>query len=58
MPTYTEIRYESADHVATLTWHRPEQRNALTPAMLGEAMQAVREAQADAHARHSGPCAQ
>ena len=47
MPTYTEIRYESADHVATLTWHRPEQRNALTPTMLGEAMQAVREAQAD-----------
>ena len=47
MPTYTEIRYEAADHVATLTWHRPEQRNALTPTMLGEAMQALREAQAD-----------
>ena len=47
MPTYSEIRYASADHVATLTWHRPEQRNALTPTMLGEAMQAVREAQAD-----------
>ena len=47
MPTYTEIRYDAADHVATLTWHRPEQRNALTPTMLGEAMQAVREAQAD-----------
>ena len=47
MPTYTEIRYESSDHVATLSWHRPEQRNALTPTMLGEAMEAVREAQAD-----------
>jgi enoyl-CoA hydratase/carnithine racemase len=47
MSTYSEIRYESTDHVATLTWHRPEQRNALTPTMLGEAMRAVREAQAD-----------
>src|SRR4029077_14578059 len=47
MPTYSEIRYDASDHVATLTWHRPEQRNALTPTMLGEAMQAVREAQAD-----------
>lgn len=47
MPTQTEIRYESADHVATLTWNRPEQRNALTPTMLGEAMQAVREAEED-----------
>jgi enoyl-CoA hydratase/carnithine racemase len=27
MPGYREIRYESADHVATLTRHRPEQRN-------------------------------
>lgn len=43
----TEIRYESADHVATLTWNRPEQRNALTPTMLGEAIQAVREAEED-----------
>ena len=47
MTTYREIRYESADHIATLTWHRPEQRNALTPTMLGEALQAVRDAQAD-----------
>jgi 2-(1,2-epoxy-1,2-dihydrophenyl)acetyl-CoA isomerase len=47
MPTYSEIRYEAAHHVATLTWHRPEQRNALTPIMLGEALEAVREAQVD-----------
>jgi enoyl-CoA hydratase/carnithine racemase len=47
MATYGEITYEAADHVATLTWNRPEQRNALTPTMLGEAMQAVRAAQAD-----------
>lgn len=45
MPAYQEIRYEAADHVATLTWHRPEQRNALTPTMLREALHAV----ADAH---------
>jgi len=51
MPTYSEIRYEAADHVATCTWHRPEQRNALTPSMLGETMAAVREAQDDAAVR-------
>ena len=51
MPTYNEIRYEAADHVATLTWHRPEQRNALTPTMLGETMDAVREAHDDAAVR-------
>jgi enoyl-CoA hydratase/carnithine racemase len=51
MPIYSEIRYESSDHVATLTWQRPEHRNALTPTMLGEALQAVREAQADTAVR-------
>jgi enoyl-CoA hydratase/carnithine racemase len=45
--TYSEIRYEAFDHVATLTWHRPEQRNALTPTMLREAMEAVRLARDD-----------
>lgn len=47
MPDHREIRYEAADHVATLTWNRPEARNALTRTMLGEAMQAVRQAQDD-----------
>jgi 2-(1,2-epoxy-1,2-dihydrophenyl)acetyl-CoA isomerase len=47
MATYSEVRYESADHIATLTWNRPEARNALTPMMLGEAMQAVQEARDD-----------
>jgi enoyl-CoA hydratase/carnithine racemase len=42
-----ETRYETVDHVATLTWHRPAQRNALTPTMLAETAQAVRDAQAD-----------
>jgi enoyl-CoA hydratase/carnithine racemase len=45
--TDSEIRYEASDHVATLTWHRPEQRNALTPTMLREAMEAVRDARDD-----------
>jgi enoyl-CoA hydratase/carnithine racemase len=47
----SEIRYEAADHVATLTWNRPEARNALTATMLGETIQAVREAQDDAAIR-------
>jgi enoyl-CoA hydratase/carnithine racemase len=51
MPTYREIRYDAADHVATLTWNRPEQRNALTPIMLGETIQAVGDAQADPEIR-------
>ena len=51
MPSYREIRYDAADHVATLTWNRPEARNALTATMLGETIQAVQEAQADAAVR-------
>jgi enoyl-CoA hydratase/carnithine racemase len=51
MPAYDEIRYDVAEHVATLTWHRPEHRNALTPTMLGEALQAVRDAEEDAAVR-------
>ena len=47
MPSYREIRYEAADHVATLTWNRPEARNALTATMLGETIDAVSEAQVD-----------
>jgi enoyl-CoA hydratase/carnithine racemase len=47
----SEIRYDAADHVATLTWNRPEARNALTATMLGETIQAVREAQDDAAIR-------
>jgi 2-(1,2-epoxy-1,2-dihydrophenyl)acetyl-CoA isomerase len=51
MPSYREIRYDAADHVAILTWNRPEARNALTATMLGETIQAVREAQDDAAIR-------
>jgi len=46
-----EILYDSADHVATLTWNRPEARNALTATMLGEAMEAVRAAEHDPSVR-------
>ena len=47
MAGYREITYEASDHIATLTWNRPEARNALTRTMLGETMEAVRAAQDD-----------
>jgi enoyl-CoA hydratase/carnithine racemase len=47
MTSYREIRYEVAEHVATVTFNRPEQRNALSPVMLGDLAAAVRAAQAD-----------
>jgi len=47
MVTYREIRYEVTDHVATITFDRPEQRNALSPVMLDELAAAIREAQTD-----------
>jgi enoyl-CoA hydratase/carnithine racemase len=51
MTAYREILYETADHVATLTFNRPERRNALSPVMLDEMAAAVRAAQADDDAR-------
>jgi 2-(1,2-epoxy-1,2-dihydrophenyl)acetyl-CoA isomerase len=47
MPSYREIRYEVDDHVATITFNRPEQRNALSAVMLDDLAAAIREAQAD-----------
>jgi enoyl-CoA hydratase/carnithine racemase len=47
MTTYREIFYTVGDHIATITFNRPESQNALAPAMLEETMAAVREAQAD-----------
>jgi enoyl-CoA hydratase/carnithine racemase len=47
MPSHREILYDVADHVATLTWNRPQARNALTATMLAETIQAVRDAEAD-----------
>ena len=42
-----ETRYETAEHVATITFNRPEQRNALSPVMLDGLAAGVRSAQAD-----------
>jgi enoyl-CoA hydratase/carnithine racemase len=47
MTSYREIRCEVAEHIATITFNRPEQRNALSPVMLDELAGAVRAAQAD-----------
>ena len=47
MTNYREIRYDVAEHVATITFNRPEQRNALSPVMLDELATTVRAAQAD-----------
>jgi len=43
MPTYSEIRLDVADGLATLTLDRPEERNAMTPAMGEEVRDACRE---------------
>jgi len=47
MTSYREILYDVADHVATISFNRPEHRNALSPIMLDELAAAVRAAQAD-----------
>jgi len=47
MPSYREIRYEVAEHIATITFDRPEQRNALSPVMLDDLAAAVRDAQGE-----------
>ena len=46
-----ETRFEVAEHIATVTFNRPEQRNALSPIMLEDLAAAVREAQADEETR-------
>jgi enoyl-CoA hydratase/carnithine racemase len=48
---FREVRYEVADGVATVTLHRPEQRNAFTGTMAGELVQAARTADADGAVR-------
>ncbi|MFN7953451.1 MAG: enoyl-CoA hydratase-related protein [bacterium] len=51
MNAYSEIRFEIADGIATLTLNRPEERNAMTPAMGEEVADACREASASAELR-------
>jgi enoyl-CoA hydratase/carnithine racemase len=45
---YESIRYEVEDRVATITLNRPEQLNALSPAMIRELRDAYARAEADA----------
>jgi enoyl-CoA hydratase/carnithine racemase len=47
MTDYTEIRYDVADAIATITLHRPEKLNAFTPVMKNELIAAFDEADAD-----------
>jgi enoyl-CoA hydratase/carnithine racemase len=44
---FTEIRYELADHVLTITLNRPDRLNAFTPTMAGELIEALDRADAD-----------
>ena len=47
MMEYSEIRYEVADGVATITLHRPDRLNAFTTTMAGELVAAFDAADAD-----------
>ncbi len=49
--THTEIHYDVADAVATITLHRPDALNAITPTMLAELNDAADAAAADASVR-------
>jgi enoyl-CoA hydratase/carnithine racemase len=44
---FTEIRYELADHVLTITLNRPDRLNAFTPTMARELLEALDRADAD-----------
>ena len=48
---YEQLLYEVSDGVATLTLNRPEQRNALSPQLLGELVDAVRRVRDDPEVR-------
>ena len=47
MTDYREIRYEVDEQIATVTFNRPEHRNPISVAMLGEVRTAVHAAQQD-----------
>jgi enoyl-CoA hydratase/carnithine racemase len=44
---FETIRYDIADRIATITFNRPDQLNALSPAMIRELRQAYADAEAD-----------
>ena len=48
---FEQIRYETADGVATITLNRPERMNAFTPRMIAEWAQALEAARTDADVR-------
>ena len=48
---YQYIMYEKSEGIATVTINRPEVRNALTQALMGEMAQAIDEAEADEEVR-------
>jgi enoyl-CoA hydratase len=49
--SYEQLLYEVSDLVATVTLNRPEQRNALSPRLLGELNDALRRARDDEEVR-------
>jgi enoyl-CoA hydratase len=49
--SYEQLLYEVSDGVATVTLNRPEQRNALSPQLLGELNDALRRARDDEEVR-------
>ena len=51
MADYAKLRYEVADGVATITLDDPDTRNALSDELLGELLDALRTAKADAETR-------
>ena len=48
---FSEIRYEVADHILTITLHRPDRLNAFTPTMQRELIEAFDAADADDEVR-------
>ena len=44
---YTQIRYDVADHIATITLNRPDQLNAFTGTMMRELIDAFDRVDAD-----------
>ena len=51
MPEFEKIRYEVAEHVATITLDDPETRNALSVELLGELIAALESARDDENVR-------
>jgi enoyl-CoA hydratase/carnithine racemase len=47
MPDYDEIIYDVADHIATITLHRPDKLNAFTPVMKRDMLAALDQADTD-----------